>query len=306
MRSCLHRLLAAGLLAASVSLLRAAEASTTATAIPLTVATFNLRYASATPPNAWPQRRPVMKACIQSMAPDLFGTQEGLYAQLKDLAADLPDYEWIGTGRDGGSRGEFMAIFYKRARFEPLEFDHFWLSDTPSVIGSTTWGNTNRRMVTWVRFRDRQSGAEFYFWNTHLDHQIQPAREKAAALIQERIAALQTTLPILLVGDFNAVAGKNPAYDILVKDAGLTDTWEAARERRNGEFNSFHNFRGPQPGGQRIDWILVRGTADVTSSEIVTFQQDGQYPSDHFPILARLRLTSAAPAKRQAVSLQNE
>jgi endonuclease/exonuclease/phosphatase family metal-dependent hydrolase len=297
MRSCLHRLLAAGLLAASVSLVRASEASTTATAIPLTVATFNLRYASATPPNAWPQRRPVMKACIQSMAPDLFGTQEGLYGQLKDLAADLPDYEWTGTGRDGGSRGEFMAIFYKRARFEPLEFDHFWLSDTPDVIGSTTWGNTNRRMVTWVRFRDRQSGAEFYFWNTHLDHQIQPAREKAAALIKDRIAALKLPLPLLLVGDFNAVAGKNAAYDILVKDAGLQDTWETARERRNGEFNSFHNFRGPQSGGQRIDWILVRGTADVTSIEIVTFQQDGQYPSDHFPVLTRLTLTGAAPVR---------
>jgi len=307
MRSCLHRvLLAAGLLAASLPPTRAAEGTTASTAIPLTVATFNLRYASATPPNAWPQRRPVMKACIQSMAPDLFGTQEGLYAQLKDLAADLPEYEWIGTGRDGGSRGEFMAIFYKRARFEPIEYDHFWLSDTPDVIGSTTWGNTNRRMVTWVRFRDRQSGAEFYFWNTHLDHQIQPAREKAAALIKDRIAALKLPLPLLLVGDFNAVAGKNAAYDILVKDAGLTDTWGAAREHRNGEFNSFHNFRGPQPGGQRIDWILVRGTADVASIEIVTFQQDGQYPSDHFPVLARLTLTSAAPAKRQAVSLQNE
>src|SRR5262245_1703534 len=73
-----------------------------ASAAELVVMTYNLRYASDQPPNAWPARRPVMKAAIERMAPDLFGTQEGLYRQLKDLAADLPVYDWIGLGRDGG------------------------------------------------------------------------------------------------------------------------------------------------------------------------------------------------------------
>jgi endonuclease/exonuclease/phosphatase family metal-dependent hydrolase len=205
----------------------------------ITVMTYNLRYASDTPPNAWAQRRPVMKACVESVKPEVFGTQEGLYRQLKDLAADLPAYDWIGTGRDGGSRGEFMAVFYRRERLEPLEFDHFWLSDTPAVIGSSTWGNTNRRMVTWVRFRDRLSGAEFYFWNTHLDHALQPAREKGAALIRDRVRALNTKLPVLLVGDFNATAGANPAYDLLVKDGDFRDTWHLAAERFNADYNTF-------------------------------------------------------------------
>lgn len=93
---------------------------------------------------------------IKKQAPDLIGTQEGVYAQLKDIATDLPAYEWIGLGRDGGSRGEFMAVFYRKDRFEPLKYDHFWLSDTPSVVASTTWGDTNRRMVTWFRFKDRK------------------------------------------------------------------------------------------------------------------------------------------------------
>ena len=191
--------------------------------------TFNLRYASSKPPNAWEQRRPVMRDCIEKVSPDLIGTQEGLYQQLKDLAADLPQYEWVGQGRDGGSRGEFMAVFYQKDRFEPLEYDYFWLSDTPEVIASSTWGNTNRRMVTWVRFRDRRTGKEFYFWNTHLDHALQPAREKAALLINQRIQALNTSLPILLVGDFNSNAGANKVYDTLVRDSGLTDTWNTTK-----------------------------------------------------------------------------
>src|SRR5689334_21412331 len=103
----------------------------------LKVMTFNLRYAQkgAQPPDAWAHRRPIMRECIRQTPPDVIGTQEGLYPQLKDFAADQPDYDWIGLGRDGGSKGEFMAVFYRRARLEPLEFDHFWLSDTPDVVG---------------------------------------------------------------------------------------------------------------------------------------------------------------------------
>ena len=145
------------------------------------VMTFNLRYASDKPPNAWAARRLVMRALIEDVRPDVMGTQEGMYRQIKDLAADLPEYAWIGMGRDGGSRGEFMAVFYRRERFEPLEFDHFWLSDTPDRIGSTTWGNSNRRMVTWVRFRELEGAQEFYFLNTHFDHQVQAARQKSTS-----------------------------------------------------------------------------------------------------------------------------
>ena len=118
----------------------------------LNLMTFNLRYASSTGANRWPLRRPLVAQVLREQSPDIVGTQEGLYPQLKDIATDSPGLGWIGLGRDGGSRGEFMAVFYRKERLEPVEFDHFWLSDTPEVMGSTTWGNTNRRMVTWVTF----------------------------------------------------------------------------------------------------------------------------------------------------------
>ncbi len=255
----------------------------------LRVMTFNLRYASDTKPNSWPERRPVMKQLILAQRPDVIGTQEGLYRQLKDLASDLPAYEWIGLGRDGGSRGELMAIFYLRDRFEPLAFDHFWLSDTPDVIGSSTWGNSNRRMVTWVLFRDRNSGREFYFWNTHLDHEVDAARRNAAALIRDRLAKTETAVPLVLVGDFNSAAGGSAAYDVLTKEARLADTWTEARRHANEGIGTFHDFKGPVRDGARIDWILARGRVDVPESAIITFAQNGQYPSDHFPVTATLR-----------------
>ncbi len=258
--------------------------------IPLTVMTFNLRYASPRPPHSWPERRPIMRNLIKGVAPDLIGTQEGLYAQLKDIAEDLQEYQWIGLGREGGSRGEFMAVFYRPLRFEPVAYDHFWLSDTPEVIGSSTWGNTNRRMVTWVRFRERRTGREFYFWNTHLDNDVEMARQKGAALIVERVRQLKTDLPLLLVGDFNAVAGGSRPYDMLVGEGGFTDLWRLAGERVNEKLNTFHGYNQPLEGRERIDWILARGALTVRKAEIVTYSEKGQSPSDHYPVAVWLSL----------------
>ena len=260
--------------------------------MPLKIMTYNLRYASATPPHTWAERRPVAHAMLQQEAPDIIGTQEGYYAVVKNIAADNPALSWIGTGRDGGSRGEFNAIFYRSARLEPLEYDHFWLSDTPDRVGSTSWGNTNRRMVTWVKFRDLQTQREFYFWNTHLDHEIQIAREKGAALIAQRVQELKTSLPVLLVGDFNAAARGNKAYDILL-ESGFSDTWFAAAQR-GPDVATFHGYKPTVPNGVHIDWILSRGEVKTEETHIVTFQQDNQLPSDHFPVAARVLIGETA------------
>lgn len=263
----------------------------------LTVMTYNLRYASASAPNAWSVRRPIMREVIQQIAPDVFGTQEGLYAQLKDLAVDLPEYAWIGLGREGGSRDEFMAVFYRTGRLEPLAFDHFWLSDTPEVIASRTWTTRHRRMVTWVRFLDRRTKQEFVLWNTHFDNEVQAAREKSAKLVRERVGALPPALPVILTGDFNAGAGANPVYATLTGDGFFSDTWVTAKVRKGEGIGTTNGFKAIRPNGPRIDWILTRGDFTVESIEIVTFSRDGQFPSDHFPVVTRLRMGAAREPK---------
>jgi endonuclease/exonuclease/phosphatase family metal-dependent hydrolase len=215
-----------------------------------------------------------------------------VYPQLRDLAADLPGYEWIGLGRDGGSRGEFMAAFYRKGRLEPLAFDHFWLSDTPDVMGSKTWGPSLARMVTWVRFRDRLNNLEFYLFNTHFDHQMQEARERSAELVRRRVAALEPDVPVLLLGDFNAAAGANRVHTILTGDGFFVDTWDVAGERGGEGIGTFNDFKSIVPDGPRIDWILVRGDVSVDRTAIIPFQRDGQFPSDHFPVVTRVRLPS--------------
>ena len=182
-----------------------------------------------------------------------------------------------------------MAIFYKPERLEPLQYDHYWLSDTPEVIGSVTWGHSVKRMVTWVRFKDLSTKREFYLVNTHFDHQVQGAREKSAELVLSRVKKLDQTVPIIVMGDFNATAGSNKAYTTLTADDYLKDTWHTAKEKRGEVVKTFHNFKGPVAGDDRIDWILGRGI-DTAWTQILTCNAKGQYPSDHFPIIAEITL----------------
>lgn len=256
---------------------------------PLEVMTFNLRFASARRPHSWAVRRPVMRELLHRAAPHVIGTQEGRPRQLLDIEADLgPHYAWIGTSRGVGP-DEAVAVFYDTRRLVPAEYGHFWLSDTPQVRGSNTWGGGHPRMVTWVRFRDLlAAGRQFCVLNTHLDNASQYARERSAALIAARISRFDPALPLLLTGDFNTVAHENPVYDRLLA-AGLVDTWDTARTRGDA-YATYHGYKALTPNGSRIDWILATPGVRVQREWTDAFSLNGQYPSDHLPVRTSLTM----------------
>lgn len=257
--------------------------------LPLNVMTFNLLHASDRPPHAWATRRPLVAATIRGAAPDIIGTQEVLHRQIRDLETDLPNYDWIGQGRQGGSKDEYSAIFYRRDRFTPLAYDHFWLSDTPDRVGSITWGHRWVRMATWVHFKDLRTQREFIVLNTHWDHQVATAREKSAMLIRERIAQFNPAIPLIVMGDFNCPAGECTPFTTLTTDTGLIDTWTAAEHRTPLPApNTFHGFQPPVFEAKRIDWILARQPTTVTSAHILVAPNDSRQPSDHYPVTAKI------------------
>jgi endonuclease/exonuclease/phosphatase family metal-dependent hydrolase len=257
----------------------------------LHVMSFNLRFASDKGSHSWPARRPIMADLFRLEQPTIIGTQEGLYGQLRDIRADLPDYyDWIGEGRKGGSRDEFMAIFFDTRRLEPVAFDHFWLSDTPEVVGSDTWGNDSVRMVTWVHFHDKRTGREFIELDTHLDDESAYSRVRAAGLIRDRIATFLADLPVIVTGDFNEGADHSAPHDILTTGTGLTDAWLTAKARRSPAYRTWHAYRPLVPDGPRIDWILTRGRVTVDAVGLNTFARKGKFPSDHLPLQALLRV----------------
>jgi endonuclease/exonuclease/phosphatase family metal-dependent hydrolase len=110
---------------------------------------------------------------------------------------------------------------------------------------------------------------------------------------------LNDKLPVLLIGDFNAAAGNNKAFDILAGDGFFRDTWDMTENRTGEGYGTFNGFQAVQKNGARIDWVLIRGLAHVHSADIVLDAPNGVFPSDHFPVVARISFpVESAPAAK--------
>lgn len=264
---------------------------------PLAVMTFNIRYGTANDgENAWPLRRDVLLGVLRDAAPDVVGLQEALRGQLDEIRAALPAYGEAGVGRDDGrTAGEYAAILFRTDRFVLAEAGDFWFSDTPEVPGSRSWGNNVTRLCTYVRLADRATGRPFYLYNVHLDHESQPSRERSAALLLERIRRRDHPDPVLVTGDFNA-GEDNPAVRAMARDA-FVDTFNALHAG-DADVNTYHAFRGTTAGA-RIDFVFASPGWVVLESAIVRTARDGRYPSDHFPVSARLAWPGGGGSSRR-------
>jgi len=273
----------------------------------LNVMTFNIRYGTANDgPNHWKNRKEMVFDVLRKYEPDVVGVQEALGFQLDEIREAVPGYEQIGVGRDDGkTRGEYSAILYKKSRFEVGESGTFWLSDTPEVPGSITWGNACTRICTWGRFVDKKTGRGFYLCNTHFDHVSQQSREKSAVLIARRIAGRKRAEPFVVTGDFNA-GETNPAIAYLKGERRLTaadgkasacpvpmvDTFRGMHPDVTN-VGTFNGFQG-RSDGEKIDFVLAPANVKVLDAEIIDDNVDARYPSDHFPVTARLLLPKSA------------
>ena len=282
------RVLPASLLLIAVSVLHADPRAQAPAREPLTVMTFNIRYGTAKDgDNEWTLRRAMLFDVIREQDADVIGLQEALAFQIDEIVAAVPGYATIGVGRDDAAAGgEFSAILFRRSRFRVADAGTFWFSDTPSVPGSKSWGNNITRICTWTRLIDRD-GRGFYVFNVHLDHQSQPSRERSTQLLRERVdARAMPGQPVLITGDFN-VGEDNPALATL--RGPFLDTFRVVRpdEKPAGTFSG---FKFGSVDGPKIDYVLVQPGTEVMHAEILRFSRNERYPSDHFPVVARVRL----------------
>jgi endonuclease/exonuclease/phosphatase family metal-dependent hydrolase len=94
---------------------------------------------------------------------------------------------------------------------------------------------------------------------------------------------------VFVIGDFNAAAGWSETWDAATS-GGLRDAWDVAAQRL-GPPQTFGGFGPPEDESLgRIDWILVRGPIDVSSVETILHSAGGRYPSDHYPVVATVRV----------------
>jgi endonuclease/exonuclease/phosphatase family metal-dependent hydrolase len=247
--------------------------------------TFNLRFATPLDgSNEWEFRKDLVVDVIGRHLPDLLGTQEGTVPQLRYLEEHLTGYRPLTAHRAVDPTCQYPTIFYRDERFEVEESSEFWLSDTPQVHRSLSWGSAFPRMVTYGRFRENGRAERFYFINTHLDHVSEAARREGARMIREFFLPLH--LPLILVGDFNEPPDETVYREFIHRDSPLQDTWRQVNSPEE-EATTQHGFDG-RPRGSRIDWILATPPFVVRRVAIVTDNQEGRYPSDHFPYEAEV------------------
>ena len=254
----------------------------------LRVMSFNIRYNNPDDGvHAWPNRKDRVASVIRFHQADVAGLQEALIGQIRDLEQRLPGYAWVGVGRDDGEEtGEFSPIFYRTGRLELLSHDTFWLSATPDAAGSQSWDAALPRIVTWARFRDRQTDRTFYHLNTHFDHRGEEARLESARLITQRVEARAEGAPAVVTGDFNATPD-DPPYAVLA-DA-LTDA-HVAVDAPHGPPGTFSSFEVGNEQNRRIDYVFTAHGVTVERFGTLTDQWHGHYPSDHLPVLAEVQL----------------
>jgi endonuclease/exonuclease/phosphatase family metal-dependent hydrolase len=267
----------------------------------LRVMTFNLRYDNpGDGENRWELRREFAAAVIQESGASLIGIQEGLHRQVEWLDDVLPDFTYVGVGRDDGAQaGEYSAIFIDTTRFEIVDSGTFWLSKTPERP-SVGWDASMERIATYAIVLERGSEpvsqqTPLLILNAHFDHIGQEARLESARLIRDKIQVLrkfrETTLPVIAMGDFNTGPGTPP---IEVFSSFLQDSYIASETPPVGPATTFNGFNvipdGYRELAGRIDYIFISDEFRVNSYSAIDDLRNDRYVSDHFPILIDLTI----------------
>jgi len=257
---------------------------------PITVMSYNIRFNNPGDGiNAWPHRSDhVAEMMGEKYQTDIIGVQEALKSQIDDLQERLPDYSWVGVGRDDGEEaGEFSPIFYRPDRFELIVANTFWLSELPHQPGHISWDAMHTRVATWARFTDLSSNQDFYVINTHFDNRGNRARVESAKLIRSFIADLKEHIPVIVTGDFNAPESSK-AYSVMSEIPGIIDSRYASETGHEGPTATFNNWEELRADESRIDYIFVRDNVRVLTHRILDDRYDGRFPSDHLPVIVEL------------------
>ena len=274
---------------------------------PLTVMTYNVQCALCNLERPWMRRLADFSRLIGYHAPDLIAAQELIIPlDAEHFRASLTTGAQAAAGVAYGSICRVncdSTIYYRIDRFE-LEADGaVWLSSWPY------------RYAAWAVLRQRSTGAMFLFVNAHFDNH-QPNQERSAKILAGALEPwLRRGLPVILAGDFNSSPGgvsivheghqsSQAGYEVLASFLtnayDLTARCDIFTNHADADSNQFtfdhlidHIFVGP--GGWSIQhWGIDYwwGMSDLAPRPF--------YPSDHWPIIARLQFEPGRPAAQRS------
>ena len=262
----------------------------------LQVMTFNMkRNYFSFGVNRWRYRMTRIEKIIKDYKPDIIGTQELTYKALQDLQTTLTAYDYVGMGRNGGDKGEYTAVFYLRDKFELKDHDTFWLSPTPDKPSRAWFAAFPRICTTCILTLKEDTEKRLSIFNTHLDHMSYWSRVNSLKLITRKIQEQykKTFDSVLLMGDFNATPTsltirKWDKHREVKREVALVNSYHERQKLKSEPIGrSYHGFRG-NVSGKPIDYIFVSPDFKIQEIEICRDKVDEYFPSDHYPVVAKI------------------
>lgn len=253
------------------------------------ILTANLRDARANDgDNAWVHRMPLCVSLLLQADADVICCQEVRAQQRQDLCHWLTGYHSFGVAESRHDDSTPDLVFYRPDRWRLLEHGGCWLSTTPALAGSGSWGSRYPRMMNWIRLQARTGGTPWCIANTHLEDDAPDTALQQLDVVLQHLPNHPDDLRVL-TGDLNNDTD-SPVLHCL-REHRWRDSWQAAHPDTTPG-RTFHAFDGERcqqlPDGQ-IDWILVQDRVQVLAAEIIRDSLNGLYPSDHFFLHATLK-----------------
>lgn len=238
--------------------------------------------------NSWTHRRTLLAEFLLNHNPDIIATQEGRFDQLKDFARLLPDFEIVDPHRSWIKERMYPTFFIRSSNIDVIRSDDWWLSETPEVAGSLSFGSAFPRLMTWMTIHPKESEKRLLIVNAHLDHVKAETRlQQIKVLIKEIKRLIDLGTQLVIMGDFND-APESSVRSLLIQEfPKLMDSWKVFNAE---EESSHHKFDGVQELGSRIDWILVDESVKIHKCFLDKNTISGKYPSDHFPVICEISL----------------
>lgn len=265
------------------------------------VISFNMRRDSVfTRKNSWEFRKDIATDIIKRTNATIIGVQELMPNMRQDIKDALSGYSIFGIGRCKKSSAEHSDIIIKDSDISVINHSTFWLSKTPNKIGSRGFLAMFPRICTVVDVTILSTGQKIRVFNTHFDHISTFARRVGADIILKYIRniTLKEPLPTIIMGDLNAKPRskeiKKFTEGTIYEGKSFINVLDYV-DNDNPTIlpkNTHHGFKGSGSllSKSPIDYIFVSPDFEVVKATIFRDQIDGRYPSDHYPVIATLKL----------------
>lgn len=255
---------------------------------------LNIRYFNNVDKmNCWDIRKAPQIDTIISSKSDILFFQEVTLNQWKELDTHLSViYENVGGYRNSDFNDEAIPIYYHKKKYKQIKSGQFWLSSTPSLRGSKTFGNYFPRVCTWLQLSFTSNNKSFLLFNTQLDHLNLKGNISLTKVLLEtmdKIIKETEKNDFVILGGCLYCDEDDPLIKLIIEN-GFSKV----------KFNkhTFHDFTGT--GYKTYDYIFYKNIENkkgiklkkcyVYDSESIINKEKNIYISDHYPVSAEFEI----------------